>query len=609
MKSDIANNVVSQNRLDMIYQNSLNGDNFTKIYKLVVSEENIIAAYNKIRLNKGSYTAGPDGATIEDVNKLKTTALIQKIQNRLKNYQPGYVRFVRIPKQNGTGFRTLGIKSIYDRISEQAIKQIIEPHFEAKFYAHSYGFRPYRSAKDALARCVSLINRGKMYYVVSIDIDNFFDNVDHETLKRKLWHMGIRDKKVISILNNMMKSRDAETGKMIDIGLAQGGVISPLLANVYLTELDMWVSSQWENFKIETKDIHSFHNNRAPKTNIKSGYIVRYADDFKIMCRSYDDANRFYHATIDMLKKRMKLDVNVNKSKVINLKRNKVTFLGFDIRAVRKGSAKNGWVANTHISDDALIKIKSSLTEGIKAIQRNNYTLHAMLNYNAIVRGIKQYYQYATHVYVDLDKIGNSNYRVINARLKSWNKKKPYYSMDASYKRGNVGLKKMTKISTIREVPLDVINAVHHRNPLNFSQKMTPYTNEGRMVHDKATKRTIPIEYVNYIYSAVWYKQDNIEYVNNRIRKYMSNSGKSEISGEQLHPSEMHYHHKKPKFMGGPDNYSNLALITKTEHKLIHATNTALLKQHLILAQLPKDVVTKLNKYRAKVGNEPLPKI
>lgn len=597
-----------QDKLDMIYRNSLDGGSLKKIYQLIISEENILLAYQKVRINSGAQTPGPDGETIRDADQMKSTELLIKIRNRLDNYQPGYVRFVDIPKQNGDGTRRLGIKSIFDRISEQAVRQVIEPQFEARFYNHSYGFRPYRSATHALSRVATLINRAKMYYVVNIDVDSFFDNVDHDILKRKLWAMGIRDKKVLSILSNMMKSRSAETGELITKGVAQGGVISPLLANVYLDELDHWVSSQWENFKITTKDIHSFHNNKAPKTNIKSGYIVRYADDFKIMCRSYEHAMRFYNAAVDMLKKRLGLQVNSEKSGIVNLKRSHLTFLGFDIRATQKGSTKNGWVAETHISKKALSRIKLNLTNGIKAIQRNNYTPNAVLRYNSMIRGIKNYYQYATHVYIDLDELGGSHYRVINARLKSWNHKTPYQAMDKVFRKNNPGLRRYTKISVIRDIPLDVINAVHHQNPMNYTQKMTPYTSEGRKEYVSKTHRAIPEDFVEYLYQKAWHSGDRVEYINNRIRKYMMQKGCSEISGVQLHPSEMRTHHKLPRVMGGKDVYTNLILITNEEHKLIHSIDDNLLKKHLVLTNPDKDTIKKLNVLRAKAGNKSLPK-
>jgi len=118
------------------------------------------------------------------------------------------------------------------------------------------------------------------------------------------------------------------------------------------------VSTQWEKFPLSSGgNIHSFHNNSAKRTNLKSGYIVRYADDFKIMCRNYEHAIRFYHAVTDFLNKRLNLQVSEEKTNIVNLKEQHTEFLGFKVKAIRKESAKNGYVAKTNISDKAIKRI------------------------------------------------------------------------------------------------------------------------------------------------------------------------------------------------------------------------------------------------------------
>ena len=172
--------------------------------------------------------------------------------------------------------------------------------------------------------------------------------------------------------------------------------------------------------------------------------------------------------------------MNQNKSKIVNLKQKYVDYLGFKIKAVSKGTTKNGYVAATHISDEALKKIKTELKSKIMNIQRNTYSDRACNNYNYSLMTIKNYYKYATMVYFDLDSIARGLSKSIKIRLGNKAKIVEYKSLDNSYKKLNVGVKSWTKIYKVNDVSLYVIQAVHHKNPMNYRQSMSIYSVKGR---------------------------------------------------------------------------------------------------------------------------------
>ena len=272
-----------QDIFDKLYEQSKNGKKFTKLVELIKNENNILLAYRNIKKNKGSGTPGTDGLNIDYVEEMGVENYIKHIQGKLDNYFPKSVRRVEIPKPNGKT-RPLGIPCIDDRIIQQSIKQILEPICEAKFHKHSYGFRPNRSTTHAIARTMDLMNKARIHYVVDIDIKGFFDNVNHSKLKKQMWSMGIQDKNLICIIGKILKS-EVEGEGIPNKGTPQGGIISPLLSNIVLNELDWWISNQWETFETNHKYASRTKYRAMKTTKLKEIFLVRYADDFKIFCR------------------------------------------------------------------------------------------------------------------------------------------------------------------------------------------------------------------------------------------------------------------------------------------------------------------------------------
>jgi group II intron reverse transcriptase/maturase len=268
-----------QNIFDDLYKRSSEKENFNKLFQLIIDEENIKLAYRTIKRNAGSKTPGTNGHNIDYWGNKPVDKFLNYVKARLTNYKPQKIKRCEIPKSNGK-MRPLGIPNIEDRLIQQCIKQILEPICEAKFYQHSYGFRPNRSTEHALAYLMKKINIDKCYYIVDVDIKGFFDNVNHKKLLKQLWTMGIHDKKVLSIIKEMLRAEIKDIG-IPEKGVPQGGILSPLLANVVLNELDWWISRQWDTFPTK-REKWSQSNNKyrhLRDSNLKEMYIVRYADD------------------------------------------------------------------------------------------------------------------------------------------------------------------------------------------------------------------------------------------------------------------------------------------------------------------------------------------
>lgn len=398
-----------QNIFDMLYAQSKEGKTFKNLYEHVVDNRNLELAYRNIRSNSGSNMAGVNGHTIKYWEAETTEDYLSYMKKRLQNYSPHKVKRVEIQKPNGE-VRPLGIPTIEDRLIQQALKQVLEPICEAQFYEHSYGFRPNRGTSHAIAEFNRIIDTSKMYYVVSIDIKGFFDNVNHSKLMRQLWTMGIRDKRVLSIIRKMLKAEIDGISKP-DKGIPQGGILSPLLANIVLNEFDFWIAGQWRNFQLKelsprtTKDGRidraKVYQKMRKKTTLKEVYIVRYADDFKIVCRTYKEAQRIYQATIQWLSERLHLEVSEEKSRIDDIRKQSVEFLGFRLKAKQKGTK---WTVRGHISDKAKKAIETNVRKRIDEI-RNNPIPQTIMRYNSLILGIQTYYRIASGVCEDLSEI------------------------------------------------------------------------------------------------------------------------------------------------------------------------------------------------------------
>lgn len=593
-----------QQTFDNLYKQSQNGKSFKSIMKIITQEENILLAYRNIKKNKGSRTQGVDGKNIEFLAQMTTQDLVSFIRKKLQNYFPKKVRRIEIPKPNGKK-RPLGIPTIEDRLVQQCILQVLEPICEARFYKHSYGFRPLRSTKHAIARCYHHINSSSLYYVVDVDIKGFFDNINHGKLLRQLWAIGIQDKSLLKVISKMLKAEIDGVGVPAK-GTPQGGVLSPLLANVVLNELDWWVASQWLDFERDYPQANNHKFFALKKTKLKEMFIVRYADDFKIFCRNYHDAKKTFIAVKDWLEIRLHLEVSPEKSKITNLRKNCSEFLGIKLTTGKKkvvivnNQRVNKYLSRSFIADNAKEKILREVRFYTKKIQKSpTISRHHYINrYNAYVIGIHNYYNIATYCSKEFGKISSLSRRMLKNRL-DLRKRKPEDKIPQYMSR----YEKSEQMRFVYDRPLLPIGYVKYKPPYPFSGR-SPYIKADRNILHK-NQKTVSHEILQKLMSSPEL-YGSVEFNDNRLSLFVAQYGKCAVTGMKLEIDNVHCHHKLPKSLGGNDEYKNLVILHKEVHKLIHANTTATIKRYVESLGLNKSKIEKVNSLRIKAQQEPI---
>lgn len=610
-----------QSVFDEFYNESVQGSVFHELMDKILEEDNILLAYRNIKTNGGSNTPGTDGLSIKDIARMEPQKVVEKVRFILRGSQHGYrpkaVRRKEIPKPNGKT-RPLGIPCIWDRLIQQCIKQVMEPICEAKFSENSYGFRPNRSVEHAIARSYRLLQMSNLHYVIEFDIKGFFDNVDHSKLIKQIWALGIRDKELIYIIKRILKAPiKMPDGSLIspEKGTPQGGILSPLLANIALNELDHWVESQWQysevtdNYRQRPQSngtVDRSHGYRAMResTKLKEMWIVRYADDFRIFCKTRSDAEKTKIAIEKWLKDRLRLDISSEKTRIVNTRQKPMEFLGFSIK-VRKKKKDTKYVVDSHISPKALKDKSDKLANQVKVFCKfkdSDQGAKEVVIYNSMVLGIQNYYRIATNVASDLNVIQQRTYRIMYNRLNT-------QSGNALRKEGRkltpLEVHRFGKSKSLRYIagtrePIYPIYYIQFKNPMAFNRRICPYTSEGRaIVHDRLGINC------NLLYQLMNQKltDGSIEFYDNRISLYSAQQGKCYITSKEfLSLEDIHCHHKIAKSKGGTDEYSNLVLVDKDVHKLIHATDIEVIKYYIEVLKLKAKQLEKLNSLRQYLG-------
>ncbi len=601
--------------LDCLYEQTkrqiTNGDipRFKGLFEVASCETCIISAIHKIKANKGSKTPGSDNVVIQDILSQDLKVVIQFIQTSMNNYKPKEIRRVYIPKPGKSEKRPLGIPAIVDRIIQECIRLTIEPILEAQFFKHSYGFRPMRDAKQAIERAIHLCNRTNNNWVIEGDIQGFFDNVNHRILLKQLWHMGIRDRRILMIIKEMLKAGIMNEIKRNELGTPQGGIISPLLANVYLHKLDQWIAREWEEKTLRngtTSSISRFSSLRNYSTITKPAFFIRYADDWILFTSSKDNAEKWKYRISKYLKENLKLELSKEKTLITNIRKKSLKFLGFKVKKIPKGK---GYVGYSYPDKD---KLKLKFNEISKEIRKLKYCtdtewlIHDINKVNSKIRGVINYYNSSAG---------------INLIMRKFRENLKYTSYKALKKYGGQWIPANQCKNLISFYPerMEQVPAVRYRNEwigiisLGFAtwvkypkknQNETPYSKIGRELYYIRSKRRplsartealLNDEYLALILAGHKPKIYNFEYFMNRCYAFNRDKGKCTICKIELTGyADTHTHHIDNKLpLNLINKVQNLATICIPCHKLIHAKDL----QDKVL-QLNQHSFKKLLKYR-----------
>jgi len=344
---------------------------FGVLYDKVCREDVLRAAYAQVRANKGA--PGIDQQSFEMIEKeVGVGTFLSELRAKLvaKRYKPLPVRRAYIPKADGTQ-RPLGIPVIADRVVQGAVKIAIEPLFEAVFKDFSYGFRPRKNAHQALREIYKWLNF-KCHWVVDADLKSYFDTIPHDKLLLTVQSKVI-DRSVVKLIAMWLKAGVMEemSVRTATTGTPQGGVISPLLANLYLH----WLDQTWDKRKFGERS-HDAH-------------LVRYADDFVILCKERPD---FYLEQARQVLDRLGLTLNAKKTRVLNVEAEPFDFLGhrFTVRPSKKTGKQNTFY---HPSPKAMNSIKKKVREIVQTGQHWELPLLIKERINPLLRGWGNYFK------------------------------------------------------------------------------------------------------------------------------------------------------------------------------------------------------------------------
>lgn len=372
------------------------GRRFDDLFNFVHDRATLIVAFDRVIGNTGARTAGVDGLRAVDIPGLPggVEGFLEELRASVKDgsFRPLPVRQRLIPKGHGSGkLRSLGIPTIADRVVQAALKLVLEPIFEADFLSVSYGFRPNRRAHDAVAEIQRFGTQGYRW-VLDADIEACFDRIDHVALMDRV-RLRVKDKRVLGLVKAFLKAGLlTELGDHEDThtGTPQGGILSPLLANIALSVLDEHVHGPWRPGGVMSTD---YQRRRVRRDKgLPNWRIVRYADDFAVLVHGTETETHTLHDEIGSVLATMGLSFSPEKTRVAHLS-DGLDFLGFHFQWRRKFGTQQ-WYVYTFIGDRPIRSLKAKVRALTNRTSQQPPRV-VLIRLNQIMRGWSAYFRHA----------------------------------------------------------------------------------------------------------------------------------------------------------------------------------------------------------------------
>jgi RNA-directed DNA polymerase len=370
------------------------GRRFDDLFNLVHDPATLLVAFTRVAGNKGARTAGVDGLNVADVEqRFGIPGFLDVLRVRLKagTFRPLPVRERRIPKPGGSGkVRKLGIPTVADRVVQAALKLVLEPIFETDFEPVSYGFRPLRRAQDAIADIQFYGTRGYRW-VLDADIEACFDSIDHVALMDRV-RTRVKDKRVLALVKAFLKAgvlTEHDGREDTHTGTPQGGILSPLLANIALTVLDEHLMRPWKPGGAMSTD---YRRKAQRKRGAATWRLVRYADDFVVLVHGTEDHTRALREDVARVLQPLGLRLSPAKTQIVQMS-DGFDFLGFHIQWRRKRGT-NKWHVYTFVARRPIRSVKAKIRALTR--RRSQQDLASVLTrLHQVMHGWANYFRHA----------------------------------------------------------------------------------------------------------------------------------------------------------------------------------------------------------------------